>query len=391
MRKYRSTGAVYPARIDSRRLYMEASFFLLTKEQVTGFASEFVEWCDRQWKKDFITIWRIDGRQTKAEKLLKVIGNTGELLVGFEGAVQTEKIGNNFSFFQLLREIEAYENEEHPSDASTDYLNFFLAKKTQLINGDVSWKEFVLSFFKERGKLCISTAPFPELCGSIFSRPYCNNQTLFYGTISIGISVYAADLNVTDIADEMACFMKEQAEKYENINGFIGVTPLTFPSAESAHMCYFGDNVHGDGSHRYVGAEPEEWYPYYYLRAVEWFNIISPTSQNNISSLRQESIQLPTIKREKLKNGAIVVRLTIPVDVVDVMDLRPVKLLLYDGLYPGMRELPKSALLDEEYIAPIAKLRMQWECIPILDDEIIVTDQSVIFRHKMLASLEMKE
>ena len=84
----------------------------------------------------------------------------------------------------------------------------------------------------------------------------------------------------------------------------------------------------------------------------------------------------------ELESGSAIVRLNTPITDTDVAELLPVKELLYDGLYPGMRELPIEVFMDEEYMAPIAKIRMQWECIPVLDDEIVITEKNIIFRHK---------
>lgn len=391
MSNYRSTASIYPQCIDSRVLRMEADFFLLTKEQTICFVHNFIEWCTALWQNDFITRWRSGDRKIGFTKLLDAIQDVGNLAIDFESAVPSEQIYNQRTVNRFIREVERYENEMHPSDASADYMNFFLTQKAQLESGSLSWKEFILSFFHEQGRICLSPAPFPELQGSIFSNAYRHNSSLFHGSVSVMISVYSAGKSVAKIADKMACFLTSQGKLYQNINGHIGVTPLTFPSESSAHMCYFGDNIYMDGTHNHAGLEPREWYPYYYLRAVEWFNIISPLAKNNIPGLAKGNAQSSTLKINELENGAIIVRVATPPDQMDVVDLFPVKHLLYDGLYPGMRELSKEVFLDAGYIAPIAKIRMQWECIPILDDEIIITSKSIVFRHKKCAYLKDEE
>ena len=391
MSNYRSTAAIYPQCIDSRRLCMEAVYFLLTKEQATGFARSFLEWCAALWQKDFIITWHADNKKMGLSRLLEAIGQDANYAVGLEGTVMCEQIPNPRAFRRFLRDVERYENTAFPSDASSDYMDFFLSQKEQLESGKISWKEFILSFFREQGRVCLSAAPVPELQGSIFGNAYRHDSTLYYGSVSVMISVYSAGENVAKLADEMTCFLTSQSKLYRNINGHIGITPLTFPSESSAHMCYFGHSVDMDGSHENIGVEPREWYPYYYLRAAEWFNLISPLAKTNIPSLMEENTQHPTVKVQKLNNGAVIICVDTPPEQVDTGDLLPVKQLLYDGLYPGMRELPKEICLDMRYIAPVAKVRMQWECLPVLDDEIVITSDSVIFRHKKCANLKHTE
>lgn len=386
MNNYRSTAAIYPECIDSRRLFMQADYFLLTKEQADSFVCSFMEWCAGLWQNDFIISWHYYGRKVGFNKLLDAIREDESCVSSFVGAVASDQIHNQRAVDRFVRQIERYENEVYPSDASADYMNFFLAQKAQLESGHISWTEFISSFFREQGRTCLSPAPFPELEGYVVGRPYLNNSALFHGSVSVMVSLYSAGENAVKIADEMTCFLIEQGEIYQNINGHIGVTPLD----SSAHMCYFGHDVYMDGTHKRAGVEPQEWYPYYYLRAAEWFNIISPLAKNNIPGLAHENTQYPSLKLQTLKNGAVVVRVDALPDQVDVSDLLPVKRLLYDGLYPGMRELSKEVCLDPEYIAPVAKVRMQWECIPILDDEIVVTSNSIVFRHKKCANFNQE-
>lgn len=391
MGNYKSTTAIYPHCVDSRSLCMEANYFLLTKEQATGFARGFVEWCAALWQKDFVITWHFDNRNMTLARVLEAIGKDGNYAVGLEGTVMCEQIPNQRAFSRFLRNVERYENTVCPSDASSDYMDFFLSQKKQLQSDNISWEDFILSFFREKGRICLSPAPFPELKGAIFGNTYLHDSTLYHGSVSVNISVYSAGENVTKLAEEMTRFLTNQSKLYRNINGHIGITPLTVPCESSSHLCYFGHNVKIDGSHECMGIEPREWYPYYYLCAVEWFNLISPLANTNIPSLSNDNALYPTIKVQRLNNGAVTVRVDKPPEQIDTVDLLPVKYLLYDGLYPGMRELPKKICLDEKYIAPVAKVRMQWEYLPILEEEIVITSDSVIFRHKKCANLKHTE
>lgn len=382
MNQYKSSAGIYPQCVDSRWIYMEADYFQLTKEQKSGFVSAFAEWCAAFYEKDFLISCHVNDHKTPFINLAEKIQSCEDHIIVFEGAVRTDQISDSRAFNRFTKFMERYENETCPSDASVDYTTFYRRQKAKFSAGSITLKEFVLSLLREPGKICISPAHFPELQGCACGRAYEHNSTQFHGSISVALSVYSAGENLEQIAEDMADFLTSQGELYQNINGRVGITPLSFPCEHSAHMCYFDDKVYMDGSHEQAGIAPEEWYPYYHLRGVEWFNLISPLAKCNIPGLLQADARSQRIQVRGLDSGGVIVRLNTPLIGVDVADLLPVKELLYDGLYPGMRELPIEVFMDEEYMAPIAKIRMQWECIPVLDDEIVITDKSIIFRHK---------
>lgn len=381
MTQYNSSARIYPQCVDSRWLYMEVDYFQLTKEQRNALVGSFAQWCTTLWEKDFLISCYVNDRKTPFFNLTEKIQCCEDHIIIFEGAVQTDQISDHRAFNRFLKYMERYENEFCPSDASIDYTDFYRKQKAKYLAGSITLKEFVLSLLREPGKICFSPAPFPELQGCACGRAYEHDSTRFHGSISIALSVYSTGENLEQIAAEMTGFLTEQAQLYQNMNGRVGITPLSFPSEHSAHMCYFDDKVYMDGSHEQAGVAPEEWYPYYYLRGVEWFNLISPLAKRNILSLLQAETGSQCMLLRELESGSVVVRLNTPITGVDVAGLLLVKELLYDGLYPGMRELPIEVFMDEEYMAPIAKIRMQWECIPVLDDEIVVTEKNIIFRH----------
>ena len=89
MGNYKSTTAIYPHCVDSRSLCMEANYFLLTKEQATGFARGFVEWCAALWQKDFVITWHFDNRNMTLARVLEAIGKDGLLGVLTGGLTAT--------------------------------------------------------------------------------------------------------------------------------------------------------------------------------------------------------------------------------------------------------------------------------------------------------------
>lgn len=382
MVQYKSAAGIYPQCVDSRWLYMEAEYFQLTKEQRNAFVGSFAKWCAALWEKEFLISCYVNDRKTPFSDLTEKIQCGEDHVIIFEGAVQTDRIRDHRTFNRFLKHMERYENEFFPSDASVDYIDFYRTLKEKFSAGSITLKEFVLSLLREPGKICISPAPFPELQGCACGRTYEYDGTRYHGSISIALSVYSAGENLEQIAEEMNAFLTKQGQLYKNINGRVGITPLSFPSEHSAHMCYFGDKVYMDGSHEQAGVAPEEWYPYYHLRGVEWFNLISPLAKRNIPALLQAEAGLQSMQLRELESGCVIVRLNTPITGADVADLFPVKELLYGGLYPGMRELPIEVFMDEEYMAPIAKIRMQWECIPVLEDDIEIAEENIIFRHK---------
>lgn len=160
MNNYRSTAAIYPECIDSRRLFMQADYFLLTKEQADSFVCSFMEWCAGLWQNDFIISWHYYGRKVGFNKLLDAIREDESCVSSFVGAVASDQIHNQRAVNRFVRQIERYENEVYPSDASADYMNFFSLKKHSWSPATFPGRNSFPLSFVNRGERAFLLHPF---------------------------------------------------------------------------------------------------------------------------------------------------------------------------------------------------------------------------------------
>lgn len=161
----------------------------------------------------------------------------------------------------------------------------------------------------------------------------------------------------------------------------MAVTPIDYPSKCSGHMKYFGDESPLQLGPVPNGYFPIEWYPYYYICGAEWFNVISPLAQAHLPMLFNDAENIPEILVKKHSNGSVNLKLQMDPDLVDVSDLRKMRDLLYNGLYPGMKRMVKKYFLDPQRTGLLSKPRMKWEILPIHEEEIIETEDEILFVH----------
>lgn len=384
MNSFRTEAYLQPHIIDKRNLRMDADFFLLTKEEVISLLHSFVKWCNAAFNDSCITSWINDnGRRTKYERIIDEISKKAHIgvAVGFEGVVRSEIIYNKRTFHAFAKRHAFAPSNGIICDFSADYMDFYHSQRSRLVNGEISWKEAVLSFFNEPKRKCYMTASFPDFQGGATCFQHSGNPNLFHGTLCVTISVYCLGQNISGVAERMSRFLIQQAEIYRNLNGNVTVTPTSIIEHCCGHMNYFGHDVSIDNSHLDAEVEPQEWYPHYYICGAEWFNLISPLARERVPLLMQKSLQYPSLQCRELQNKGIIIQVNLSPEQMDVDDLRPVKHLLYEGLYPGMHRIPKDEFLDAENLVYFGKPRRFWECVPVFDDEVIVTDEDIILKH----------
>lgn len=377
----KATASVDQGIVDARYLRMDVDAFFLGRERSWEIVSRFVEWCSLTFGQSYVMDWDEDGRKRRPERILEHLSLNDQPSVWFEGAVRSERIRNLTSLRKALRNYFSPMNIHTAAETSTDYVDFYRDRKRQLLSGACSWEEMVRRFFDEADRRYLDMAPFPDIQGSAMIFPDHGRQDSYHVDLSIMVSVHSLGSDIHMTADHMAKFLTEQALRYQNVNGYIAVTPLPTTESCCGHMAYFGSFETKDGSHRDAGMEENDWYPYYYIKGAEWFNVLSPLTRGRVPTLLHDAADHPSLKVRELPNGCVTIQVDRPPHQVDVEDLVPVKRLLYKGLYPGMSCFSKLRFWDEDDFSWLSKPRSFWECVPIFEDEIIVTEDMVVFKH----------
>lgn len=368
--------------IDARYLHMEAEYFELEKKQADFFLKSFVTWCESFFSDQFIVDWYWNGKKIKAETLLDIIKRECAGVIGVEGAVLCETIYNK-------RTLHAYKKsllypvfgDKTDIEVSGDYFTFYREQATKIRNKQVDWKNAVLSFFYETNRIGQTTVQRLEVGGYATKIPYHTKANLFYGDIGLSIPIFCLGEQISQVANKFTMFLDKLSEEIVNLNGRVAVTPINYPSKCSGHMKYFGNDVRLQVGPAPNGYTLKEWYPHFFICGAEWFNVISPLAQTHLPTLYVDAGKFPEVMVTKHSNGSINLKLRMRPDLVDVGDLQKMRDILYDGLYPGLGRILKKDFLNPLDTSFLSKPRIKWEIIPVHEEEIIETEDEILFIH----------
>lgn len=368
--------------IDARYLHLEAQFFELEKNQSDYLLGSFVIWCESFFSEQFVVDWYWKERNVKVETLLERIRQEGTCYAGIEGAVRCQRIYNKKTFRAYKKELwYPITGGKRDTEIFEDYFDFYRERVAQINNKQIEWKDAILSFFNEPNRIAQTTIQHLEIEGYVIRTPYFSNADLFNGEIGLSIPIFCLNKQVSSVAERFAIFLNEISCQIANMNGRVAVTPMDGSSKCSGHMKYFGNESRLQLGPVPNGYFPIEWYPYYYICGAEWFNVISPLAQAHLPMLFNDTENIPEILVKKHSNGSVNLKLQMDPDLVDVSDLRKMRDLLYNGLYPGMKRMVKKYFLDPQRTGLLSKPRMKWEILPIHEEEIIETEDEILFVH----------
>ena len=368
--------------IDARYLHLEAEFFELEKSQSDFLLRSFVIWCESFFSEQFVVDWYWKERNVKVETLLEKIKQEGTCYAGIEGAVRCQRIYNKKTFRAYKKELwYPITGGKRDTEIFEDYFDFYRERVAQINNKQIEWKDAILSFFNEPNRIAQTTIQHLEVEGYVIRTPYFSNADLFNGEIGLSIPIFCLNKQVSSVAEWFAIFLNEISCQIANMNGRVAVTPMDGSSKCSGHMKYFGNESRLQLGPVPNGYFPIEWYPYYYICGAEWFNVISPLAQAHLPMLFDDAENIPEIFVKKHSNGSVNLKLQMNPDLVDVSDLRKMRDLLYNGLYPGMKRMVKKYFLDPQRTGLLSKPRMKWEILPIHEEEIIETEDEILFVH----------
>lgn len=385
----KSTIPEYPNPIDSRCLQFELSYYMLGKEQIDNLMISFYTWCQSFMNNQCVAEWFWGRRKITSSSIPFRISQNTAYTFGMDANVVSNVVYDRKTYKENKQKLLADASTTRKElDCSKDYYTFFESQFFDIPESPSAWKETLLRFFNEKGRFCLSSVTSTDIHAFASACPYHSKPYLFYGSIRFYVFLYCVSGNISNVVTNMVAFLKEASVSFVNINACVSLSPIVSPSPCSPHMTYFGGNVFQDGTHISEGVMATEWYKSYYLQGAEWYNIISPLVQQHIPNLSRDISRYINLACETLDTGGIAVWVKQNIDLIDITDLTPMKQLLYPALYPGMMKVGKQFILSRRDSGLISKPRKRWELIPIFEDEIIVTDATVIFQHHYKPSKE---
>lgn len=220
-----------------------------------------------------------------------------------------------------------------------------------------------------------------DISGLFTSCRYRSDKSMFRGQFRLCIALPCLSQDVTGFTNALIDMIREAGVISANVSGRIALSPISSPASCSAHMLYFGGAIENERSHMEMGLFESEWYPYTYFCGAEWFNYLSPLQASHLRGSARNGKDYGSFLTTVYPNGAISIKSKKAIDQVDVEDLKPIRKLLYEALYPGHCEICLKNLLDADTYGCFAKIRQEWECIPIFLEEIAIDQQHVFFAH----------
>lgn len=381
MNGYKSMATCTYEIVDCRMLQLELEFHLLDQKQLKKLATACANEIQRLTGESFYLNWTFGTRRIRADKLLEKIECADNWVdFTFEGDVISDIVYNAKTFKQYDRWL-LYDDPRtgYTREKPQDYFDIF----REYIPGQMSpdtLKARLLQLFNKNGLAKKAFWCGHDISGMLFSVPYWNRKDLYHGKFDFKVAAACLGSNILNISNAARAFLRNIASEVPNVSGRVALSPISSPSPCSGHMLYFGGHV--PAPDKPPDLIDTEWTKYYYLQGAEWFNLLSPLQANRLPDLLENAAQFrETVCVEPLSGGSIIVRAKNDVLHTDISDLLPIKKLLYDVLYPGKSEI----MLEHLYSLPgygfMAKPRYQWEYVPMLDDEILIQNDRVVFKN----------
>lgn len=364
--------------VDCRMLQLEIEFYQLDVVQLKRFSASLLNKIHEWFKSNCYIEWNNNNHKVGFDKLLKQSdSSTGYIIWDFSGDVISPVVYNRSTYRKYDIWLEDQLNfAKVNSHIPIDYFDIFdscipQSKDPALI------KKGLLELYNKKGLFKKAYWRDHDLGGWMFSVPYRNHKELYHGTANVSIALACLGDSCVAWAEKFSDFLVELSCEVKNISGRVMSSPIGCPAAAgSGHMVYFASDVSSFTCP--LGIMESEWRDAYYLRGAEWFNLLSP--------IQTERLQLPTPAKhdtnspvfKRLSNNAIIIKSCKDILHTDIPELAQVKDYLRSVLYPGSRKFDIT-FLEPRKTEGFGGPRTQWEVVPMLPEEIDVTDQYIRF------------
>lgn len=387
MIELKTTAAALGKISDCRDLFLEMEFHLLTREQTIALCELCFQHTYALLEESFFAIWSWKLKKTSIRTIprkIKAAKRASSWIgFGFEAAVISDIVYNLRTYYQYCLRFYSTQPSEKSitrGDACIDYAEMIFPKISSSVTPE-QYKEIAKEVFRAEGKYPKYEYWSPDTMGLFTAQHHKHSSELYYGNFTFRISYSCLSAGADIFAEKLTSILKQASEKIESVSGRVGIKALCGPSPYSSHMIYFGHDVIMDDSHIQAGVDEREWYPNYYFCGVEWFNLLSPLQLQHLPNLEKEAKTYPEITIQHCEKGGVIVQSNQTIALVDVDDLLPVKKLIYDALYPGKQEFLLEHFCNPKLWVYWAKPRCKWECVPVLDEEIVVTEKGIVLQH----------
>ncbi len=375
-----STAMFKNAIYDSRMLTSSCFFYRLSREDVEALTMDVANWICDLLDGNFVVDWTLDSRRLRSNTNFirkleqKLQRKEDSWYFSSDGFVRSELITNQAQM--MWQRKESLNCCNIVGSESADFSKYLQELFSNGCVSDLEFLERIHKLHNEPNRFYINNCRYRDLYCSYGAKQHPLHKNLFNVDFRFHIYRFSLANSINSFSNMLLGYMKKLSEKYINMNGHIMLQPYG-----ACHMSYFGRDSAVNEPIMAYGYTEDEVYNAYYLSSVEWANIVSPLTRTRILSVTPKS-ETESIHIEEIQGGALLVSSKKAISEIDVKDLRPMKILLYDALYPGtnrrhIQQLSHSAKKGLFGNFP----RCRWENVPILEGEINVDNGYLLYRH----------
>lgn len=385
MEQLRSTVLYHGQPIDGTALTLSYEFYQLTHEQLHSLTHDALMFVFNIADNGFVANWNVNGKSFwKLDK---------KRMERFDGAEPYDFYCEAFCKSELVFDSKSFRKQSSRMERDILVLSRFtpglsmdyrqewnsLFPQGRPDRGEIKSK--VQQLFTYENRKYTSVYCMPDLSAFFVSDEYTHHKKLYYGRFSISISAFCIGSMLDDFASLFYAHMLNIAARYCNLNARVMLEPTGRASEESPYMRYFGSHANVDGSHLETGHLPNEWYRSYYVRGIEWANVVSPLAQTHLDVASILKKDETGIEAQILTGGGLLMKSQSKIDGYSLDDARKMKRLLYPSLFPGYSSISLRRLFEENvpdfFMADFP--RSDWATVPILDGEIEVIGTDLVF------------
>lgn len=368
-------------RIDKRRINFQLCYSMTSREKMLELAERFFWYANGFLNERFCTRWKFGNRTVSADKIPALLSVENKKATEFyaEAFVRSDIVFNQKTLSDANKMNQnllgfGFDDFFLAPDYREEFARFFAQVPREAMK-DALLEWFALPNRVERGKIIC----FDAEC-SFSGEEYHFCKGYYYGEMYVSVMAFCLGSETSAVADDLCAFAAEIAGSYENCNATITLAPWISLETCSPHLIYFPQPTNIPTVVNGVTFLPSEYYRYAYLCGAEWGNVLSAKLLERLPPQGLEAANPAAIEVKLLPNGAASVKLRKDIRETDVADLAEVKRLLYPALYPGERRVEKKYLTTDGRFCT-ALPRRHWERVPIFPEEIIETEDAIIYRY----------
>ena len=363
------TSDLFGSIIDCRVLIFQSYFFGIDTKKAMKLAEAFFEFVNTMFRESCVLSWKYNGKACHDYSSIANAKKTTDdnIVTSVLGDVKSDRICNKTTLRRYDRDLRSnpvFHLGLTPPFSSVDYPSYAKTFLGDTIDSQESLRNALIKTFSLEGQIYKSQFSSHDIEGYFISSSREETGLLNNGQILLQISCHSLGRDINSTAELLYNFGLDISEQFVNVN-----TTIRIGSDSKDYDRYYGTLI-TDCQDPRVESQMVERAKYLYLRNVGWTNIISPTvwSLMNSYEIGEEDTSLTIVT---LAQGSVVLRPEHGIYETTLKELKTIKRKLYPVLFPGKTRFP----LDWNY------WRSKWENIAVLDEEIIVTNFSVVFQH----------